>query len=73
MIPMIKRHEVQVLLAAGFTHRQVARKAGVSKRSVARIAQDRPSRDWKRPGWPGATGGPTEHGRGFPRGARGVA
>jgi transposase len=40
MIPMIKRHEVQVLLAAGFSHRQVAKKAGVSKRSVTRIAQE---------------------------------
>ena len=40
MIPMIKRHEVQVPLAAGFSHRQVAKKAGVSKRSVTRIAQE---------------------------------
>jgi transposase len=42
MIPMIKRHEVQVLLAAGFTQRQVVKATGVSKRSVARIARERP-------------------------------
>jgi transposase len=35
-----KRHEVQVLLDAGFTHRQVAKKAQVSKRTVTRIAQE---------------------------------
>jgi transposase len=40
VIPVIKRHEVQVLLDAGFTHRQVAQKAGVSKRTVTRIAQE---------------------------------
>jgi len=37
---MIKRHEVQVLLDAGFSHRKVAKKTGVSKRSVTRIAQE---------------------------------
>lgn len=37
---MIKRHEVQVLLAAGHSHRRVARQTGVSKRSVERIAQE---------------------------------
>ena len=40
VIPMIKRHEVQVLLDAGFSHRQVAKRTGVSKRSVTRIAQE---------------------------------
>ena len=35
---MIKRHEVQVLLAAGHSHRRVAGETGVSKRSVERIA-----------------------------------
>ncbi len=35
---MIKRHEVQVLLDAGFSHRMVAKKTGLSKRSVTRIA-----------------------------------
>jgi transposase len=39
---MIKRHEVQVLLAAGFSQRQVAKKTGVSKRSVTRIADEAP-------------------------------
>jgi len=37
---MIKRHEVQVLLDAGFSDRQVAKKTGISKRSVTRIAQE---------------------------------
>lgn len=36
----MKRHEVQVLLDAGFTHRQVSKKTDVSKRSVTRIAQE---------------------------------
>lgn len=39
---MIKRHEVQVLLAAGFSQRQVAKTTGVSKRSVTRIADEDP-------------------------------
>lgn len=39
---MIKRHEVQVLLAAGHSHRKVAREAGVSKRTVERIAKEPP-------------------------------
>jgi transposase len=39
---MIKRHEVQVLLAAGFTQQQVVKATGVSKRSVTRIAEERP-------------------------------
>ncbi len=42
MIPMIKRHEVQVLLRSGLSHRQVAKRTGVSKRSVTRIAQENP-------------------------------
>jgi hypothetical protein len=33
---MIKRHEVQVLLRSGMSHRQVARHTGVSKRTVTR-------------------------------------
>ena len=37
---MIKRHEVQVLLREGLSARQVARKTGVSRRSVQRIAQE---------------------------------
>ncbi|MGH8528106.1 MAG: IS21 family transposase [Gammaproteobacteria bacterium] len=39
---MIKRHEVQVLLRSGLSHRQVAKRAGVSKRTVTRIAQETP-------------------------------
>ena len=42
MIPMIQRHEVQVLLRSGLSHRQVARRTGVSKRTVTRIAQETP-------------------------------
>jgi transposase len=37
---MIQRHEVQVLLRSGMSHRQVARRTGVSKRTVTRIAQE---------------------------------
>ncbi len=40
MIPVIKRHEVQVLLSAGHSHRKVAKLADVSKRTVTRIAQE---------------------------------
>jgi len=40
VIPVIKRHEVQVLLSAGHSHRKVAKLAAVSKRSVTRIAQE---------------------------------
>jgi transposase len=39
---MIKRHEVQVLLRSGLSHRQVAKRTGVSKRTVTRIAQETP-------------------------------
>jgi transposase len=39
---MIKRHEVQVLLRSGMSHRQVARQTGVSKRTVTRIAKEMP-------------------------------
>jgi transposase len=37
---MIQRHEVQVLLKSGMSHRQVARQTGVSKRMVTRIARE---------------------------------
>jgi transposase len=37
---MIKRHEVQVLLREGLSERQVARRAGISRTSVQRIAQE---------------------------------
>jgi transposase len=40
VIPVIKRHEVQVLLSAGHSHRKVAKLADVSKRTVTRIAQE---------------------------------
>jgi transposase len=40
MIAMLKRHEVQVLLGAGHTQEEVARLAGVSLRSVRRIAEE---------------------------------
>ncbi len=39
MIPVIKGHEVQVLLSAGHSHRKVANMADVSKRTVTRMAQ----------------------------------
>jgi len=39
---MLKRHEVQVLLSAGHTQAEVARLAGVSERSVRRIAKEKP-------------------------------
>jgi transposase len=42
VIPMIKRHEVQVLLGSGLSHRQVSKRTGVSKRTVTRIAQETP-------------------------------
>jgi transposase len=37
---MIQRHEIQVLLKAGMSHRQVAKQTGISKRTVTRIAQE---------------------------------
>lgn len=42
MLAMLKRHEVQVLLSAGHTQVEVARLAGVSERSVRRIAREIP-------------------------------
>lgn len=40
MIGMLKRHEVQVLLNAGHTQEDVARRVGASLRSVRRIANE---------------------------------
>ena len=40
MIPMIKRHEVQVLLGQGLSPRQVARRTGIPRTSVRRIAEE---------------------------------
>ena len=37
---MLKRHEIQVLLKAGHSRAEVARLAGISLRSVKRIAQE---------------------------------
>jgi transposase len=37
MLPLLKRHEVQVLLGAGFTPAEVATRAGVSEDSVRRV------------------------------------
>jgi hypothetical protein len=42
MLSMLKRHEVQVLLSANHTQAEVARLAGVSERSVRRIASEAP-------------------------------
>ncbi len=41
---MLKRHEVEILLKAGHSKAEVARLAGVSLRSVNRIAEEAPSR-----------------------------
>ena len=37
MIDMLKRHRIQVLREAGHSQREVARLAGVSRRSVQRV------------------------------------
>ena len=42
LLSMLKRHEVQILLAAGHTQAEVVRLSGVSERSVRRIAQEAP-------------------------------
>ena len=42
MISMVKRHEVQVLRGAGHKVKEVAERAGVSERSVKRIAKEEP-------------------------------
>jgi transposase len=42
MLSMLKRHEVQVLLSAKHTQAEVARLAGISERSVRRIASEAP-------------------------------
>jgi hypothetical protein len=39
---MLKRHEVEILLKAGHSKAEVARLAGVSRRSVNRIAEEAP-------------------------------
>ena len=40
MLPPLKRHEIQVLRRAGLSLSEVARVAGVSKRSVQRVEQE---------------------------------
>jgi hypothetical protein len=40
MLEMLKRHEVEILLKAGHPKAEVARLAGVSLRSVNRIAEE---------------------------------
>jgi len=39
---MLKRHEIEILLKAGHPKTEVARLAGVSARSVHRIAEESP-------------------------------
>lgn len=40
MLPLLKRHTIQVLVAAGHTHVDVARFAGVNERTVRRVARE---------------------------------
>src|SRR2546426_11326251 len=47
MIDMLKRHEIQVLRRAGHTQTEIAKLAGVSRRSVQRVGPSRTSR----PAW----------------------
>lgn len=42
MIPLLVRHEIQVLLNAGHTQADVARRTGVSARTVRRVLEDAP-------------------------------
>jgi transposase len=40
MLPLLKRHEIQVLLRAGHTHRDVAQRTGASLDSIARVKRE---------------------------------
>ncbi len=40
MLPLLKRHEIQVLLRAGHSHRDVAERTGVSLDTVARVKRE---------------------------------
>jgi len=40
MVPLLKRHEIQVLLRAGHTHKDAATRAGVSVDTVARVKRE---------------------------------
>lgn len=42
MLPLLKRHEIQVLLQAGFSQTSVAERAGVSVDTVGRVANEAP-------------------------------
>lgn len=42
MLSLLKRHEIQVLLRAGHSHREVAEQTGVSRKSVARVKREGP-------------------------------
>ena len=63
MIPMIKRHEVQVLLGSGLSHRQVSKRTGISKRTVTRIAQETPIESLQPQAGPRRIGRPSTAGR----------
>lgn len=45
MLPLLTRHEVQVLLRAGHTQRDVAARTGVSIRAIRRIASEERPKD----------------------------
>ena len=40
MIPLLKRHEIQVLLRAGFSPREVAERSGTSIDTVRRVRKE---------------------------------
>ncbi|MGH7298257.1 MAG: helix-turn-helix domain-containing protein [Polyangiaceae bacterium] len=40
MLPLLKRHEIQVLPRAGHSHRDVAERTGVSADTVARMKRE---------------------------------
>ncbi len=40
MLPLLKRHEIQILLAAGFSPTEVAGRAGVSLDTVRRVKKE---------------------------------
>ncbi len=40
MLPQLKRHEIQVLLRAGHSQRDVAERTGVSADTVARVKRE---------------------------------
>src|SRR5579872_7502955 len=40
MLPLLKRHEIQVLLRAGHSHSDVAKRTGASLDSIARVKRE---------------------------------